>query len=47
LDIGKQRRVIQVEPEPLTIPTEPNQVLEPVPGQVPGPVPEPTVIPAA
>ena len=43
MDIGKQRRIIQVEPEPLTVPIEPEpaptSVPEPAPVQGPEPVP--------
>ncbi len=44
MDIGKQRRIIQVEPEPLTVPIEPEpapptSVPEPPPVQVPEPAP--------
>ena len=43
VDIGRQERIIHVEPEPLTVP--PLEV-EPIPQRLPAEVPEPVVAPA-
>jgi len=43
VDIGKQERIIQVEPEPLTVP--PLEV-EPIPQRLPAEVPKPAVAPS-
>jgi hypothetical protein len=43
VDIGRQERIIQVEPEPQTVP--PLEV-EPIPEQSPAEAPEPVVAPA-
>lgn len=31
MDIGKQQRIIQIEPEPLSVPVEPEPNTEPTP----------------
>ena len=46
MDIGKQRRIIQVEPEPLSVPTESRPMEEPAPEFVPVQLPEPERVPA-
>ncbi len=46
MDIGRQRRIIQVEPEPLTAPVEAEPVPSPAPELAPIEVPEPATVPA-
>ncbi len=40
MNIGEQRRIIEVEPEPILFPAEPEPVPEPAPQPVPDKQPE-------
>ena len=49
MDIGKEQRVIQIEPEPLVVPSVPDQTPEPDRANEPPPelTPEPVHTPAS